>query len=153
MAQTENRAMNRLLVATDGSEGATRAVRFAAGMAANYGAELLIINVVGGYGLPGTILREFSEAQNAWFDELLATNSRRILQDARNSALEVEAKIVALDSRRGEVVRVILDIARERDCDAIIVGKRGEGQVEAVLLGSVSQKLVSLADRVVMVVP
>ena len=56
-------------------------------------------------------------------------------------------------SHGGEVAQTILDVAGEKDADAIVVGKRGSGQLAGALLGSVSQKLVSLAPRVVMVVP
>jgi nucleotide-binding universal stress UspA family protein len=44
--------MNRILVATDGSEGADRAVDYASLRAKDDSAELLIVNVIGGYGLP-----------------------------------------------------------------------------------------------------
>ena len=44
--------MKRVLVATDGSEAADRAVDYAAGLAKREGADLLIANVIGGYGLP-----------------------------------------------------------------------------------------------------
>jgi Universal stress protein family len=46
-----------------------------------------------------------------------------------------------------------IDFAEEKDVDAIIVGKWGWGGIADLLLGSVSQKLVNLANRTVMVVP
>ena len=39
--------MKRILVATDGSDGADRAVAYAAHLATTVGAELLIVNVIG----------------------------------------------------------------------------------------------------------
>ena len=44
--------MKRILVATDGSEGAGRAVEYASRRAKDDGAELWIVNVMGGHGLP-----------------------------------------------------------------------------------------------------
>ena len=51
------------------------------------------------------------------------------------------------------MARTIIDIAQEKGVDAIIVGKRGAGRVAGLLLGSVSQKLVSLSPVPVTVVP
>ena len=45
------------------------------------------------------------------------------------------------------------EIARRENADAIVVGKRGLGQLSGLLLGSVSQKVVSVAPVTVMVVP
>jgi nucleotide-binding universal stress UspA family protein len=44
--------MRRIMVATDGSEAAGRAVDYAAGLAKREKADLLVANVIGGYGLP-----------------------------------------------------------------------------------------------------
>jgi len=47
----------------------------------------------------------------------------------------------------------IIEAARREHADAIIVGRRGRGQLAGLLLGSVSQKVVSLAPCTVIVVP
>ena len=78
--------MKRILVATDGSEGSDRAVDFAADMAKTYGADLLIINIRGGYGLSVELLRQFSNTDSAWFEEMLKTRSAEILESARERA-------------------------------------------------------------------
>ena len=67
--------MKRVLVATDGSEGADRAVDYAARRAKDDGAELLIVNVIGGYGLPEKVFMAFTEAQHVWLKELCIPNS------------------------------------------------------------------------------
>ena len=53
----------------------------------------------------------------------------------------------------GYVAQTIIEIAPEKDADVIVVGKHGKGRIAGLLLGSVSQKLVSLAPRPVTVVP
>ncbi len=145
--------MKRILVATDGSEGSDRAVDFAADMAKTYGADLLIINIRGGYGLSVELVRQFSNTDSAWFEELLKTRSAEILESARERALSAGASTIVLESRSGHVAEAIIDFSKEKDADAIVVGKRGSEEVAEMLVGSVPQKLVNLASRVIMVVP
>ena len=133
--------MNRILVATDGSEGADRAVDYAARRAKADGAELLIVNVMGGYGLPDKVFLAFTNDQNVLLKELLASQSAATLTTARDRAREAGVSTIVLESRTGEVAQTIIDIAHEKKADAIVVGKRGAGRVAGVLLGSVSQKL------------
>jgi nucleotide-binding universal stress UspA family protein len=145
--------MARILVATDGSEGADRAVDYAAERAKADTAELLIVNVIGGYGLPDRVTRAFTHTQHAWLDELLQSLSTQLLANARERAQKAGATTILLEQRSGDPAQTILDVARERSADVIIVGKRGAGRVAGLLVGSVSQKLVSLAPCPVTVVP
>ena len=65
--------MKRILVATDGSDGADRAIDYAARWAKHVSAELLIVNIIGGYGLPNKLMRTFTQAQHC----LLYTSDTR----------------------------------------------------------------------------
>ncbi len=143
--------MKRILVATDGSEGADHAVDYAARWAKNQGADLLIVNVIG--GLPHRLLSSFTHAQHAWLDELFDSLSAETLTKARDRARGAGATTIQLESRTGEVAQTIIDIAQEKQADAIVVGRRGAGLVAGLLLGSISQKLVSLAPLPVTVIP
>jgi nucleotide-binding universal stress UspA family protein len=145
--------MKLILVATDGSETADRAVDYAANLAKRHDAGLLVVNVIGGYGLPDSVFSRFTHAQQAWLRELLESMSAQTLTKARDRAKGLGATTIQLESRRGDVAQTIVEIAQEKDADLIVVGKRGEGRLAGLLLGSVSQKLVSLAPRPVTVVP
>ncbi len=76
-----------------------------------------------------------------------------MLAIARDKALHLGAATVEIESLTGDVSQAIARIAEDRDADAIVVGKRGASGVAALLLGSVSQKLVSLSNRPVIVIP
>lgn len=145
--------MKRILVATDGSAGADRAVAYAAQLAKNDRAGLLIVNVIGGYGLPDKIFRRFTRARQAWLAELLESLSAKLLTKARDRARSVGVAKIQLESRTGEAARTIIEIAQEKGADVVVTGKRGAGRVSRLLLGSVSQKLVNLAPLPVIVVP
>lgn len=145
--------MKRIMVATDGSESASRAVDFAAHEAKAHDAELLITHIVGGYGLPGNLLTKLSPGQHEWLRETLTSLAAATLEAARERARALGISAIRLESREDDVAPGLLDVAREAQADVLVVGKRGAGRAAGLLLGSVSQKLVSLAAIPVIVVP
>lgn len=145
--------MKRILVATDGSPGADRAVDYAAQLAKDTGARLLAVNVTGSDGLPGEIFRRLTRRQQIWLDEMFDSVATDILKQAQDRARQSGVESVELEARRGDVAHTIMQIADDMAVDAIVIGKRGWSPVTSLLLGSVSQKLVSLASHVVVVVP
>jgi len=145
--------MKRVLVATDGSEAADRAVDYAAGLAKREKADLLIANVAGGYGLPDGVFARLIDANQASLKEMLESMSAETLTKARERARAAGAASIQLESRIGDVAAAIIDVTKEKAVDAIVVGKRGAGPVERLLLGSVSRKLVNLAPVPVIVIP
>jgi len=145
--------MSRILVATDGSDRANRAIDYAARRAKREGGDLVIVNVIGGYGLPDKVVRAFTRAESVWLEEQLAALSAEILTEARDRARKIGVRAIRLESRTGDVAQTIITIAKGVRADAVVVGKRGAGRVTGLLLGSVSQKLVSLAAIPVTVVP
>ena len=144
--------MKCIMVATDGSEGADRAIDYAAHLAKNEGDDLLIVNVIGG-GLPDNVFRKFTRSEQAWMREQLESASKNILNAARERARAIGIANIILDSREGDVAQTIIDIAREKNAETIVLGKRGVGRIAGLLLGSTSQKVASLALQPVTVVP
>lgn len=142
-----------VLVATDGSEGANRAVDYAAHLAKSRGAELLIAYVIGGYGVPDKLFRQFTRAQQVWLQEQLESDAKHILTSARERAHNIGVSVIFLESQSGDVAQSIIEIAREKNAEAIVIGKRGVGRIAGLLLGSVSQKIVSLSPIPVTVIP
>lgn len=145
------KSMKLVISATDGSEGAERAVAVAAELAKSFNGKLLIVNIS---------TYEFSSTEVGLLDRLKVTEgdaleeiSRRTLTKARTVARDHGAVNIETMSGAGDPAKLIIEIARSRHADAIVVGRRGRGQLEGVLLGSVSQKLTCLAPCVVIVVP
>jgi nucleotide-binding universal stress UspA family protein len=145
--------MKFVLVGTDGSASAGRAVSLAAQIARTFDATLHIVNVLEGYGKADDELEcQPAGAPPQSFETRSATASE-ILKSARERAAALGAPRIEIESRTGPVAATILEIARDENADTIVVGKRGHGRVAGLLLGSVSQKIVCEAFCPVVVVP
>jgi nucleotide-binding universal stress UspA family protein len=56
------------------------------------------------------------------------------------------------DTVFGHAAREIIEDARERGADVIVMGSRGRGDLSGLVLGSTAHKVIHLADRPVLVV-
>jgi nucleotide-binding universal stress UspA family protein len=158
----EERSMRSILVATDGSDGGDRAIDLAADLAGRFGANLLIVHVVvdlspmgAGHGVEGTRtgLGALVQVERTSWTELAESIGSDVVAKAKARAQAKGAQHILAEPHAGEPAEVVLTLARERGVDAIVVGRRGRGRLAGLLLGSVSQKVVTLARCPVVVVP
>jgi nucleotide-binding universal stress UspA family protein len=121
---------SKIVVGTDGSESATRAVARAVEMARSVGAELVVVhahheaNV--GYGLSG---EDYPEIQHG--KEILAEAESR-------HAADIAVRTVL---RKGEAADSLLDVAEEETADLIIVGNKGMAGARRFVVGSVPNRV------------
>lgn len=142
--------MRHIMVATDGSSGADRAVDVAAEVARALSGDLLIVTIADSVA--------FEEAQQlarteGSIGDVLEALTTQTLKAAEARARHLGVSQIELRVGWGDVARSLIDIATGGPVDMIVVGRRGRGQLARLLLGSVSQKLVSLAPCAVVVVP
>lgn len=143
---------SRILVAYDGSTGATEALRKAVGLARLCDAELTILTVFRHHSLLEATLsaRPIENREN--IDDVMRTTAREVAEAARKIAQDEGAPKVRVFVKSGPPARSIVAFARERGSDLIVVGSRGLGSSEGFLVGSVSHKITGLADCPVLVV-
>lgn len=141
----------KALVAIDGSQPSLKAVK-TAGELFRLGAikELALIYVVNFPStriMPDGLSMDFTPAQ--YHNELIQT-AEIITEKARDLlGKDINARII-IDS--GPPPEVILNVAEKNHYDLIIIGNRGLNQLQKLFLGSVSSRVVSLADCTVMIV-
>jgi nucleotide-binding universal stress UspA family protein len=142
--------MRHITVATDGSAYADRAIDLAAMLAKATGASLLVMTVGG--DLLTEDVRKLARAEGDT-PEALELLTNQILKRASERAARVGAPSVRVQTVWGDPAESILAAAQREHSDAIVVGRRGRGRLAGLLLGSVSQKLITLAPCTVIVVP
>ncbi|MBB5984695.1 universal stress protein [Sphingobium lignivorans] len=142
--------MDRIMVATDGSAGADRAVDMAAQLARGLAAELVILTVAG--ELSAEEMRQLNHAE-ADIGSALDSAAEQIVAAAVERASGAGVVTIHHCFLWGDPAEAILTEAARRAVDIIVLGRRGRGRLTGLLLGSVSQKLASLAPCPVLVVP
>jgi nucleotide-binding universal stress UspA family protein len=143
------KAMKRILVATDNSDSANRAVEAAADLAKQVDGSLIIVNVEQGYFDHN--LGPIDSGEDVV--DMLEARSREILLRAKEKALRVDVTNVQTISGLGDAAAFILDVAKREAVDLIVLGKRGRSRLAGILLGSVSQHVAALAPCSVHIVP
>jgi nucleotide-binding universal stress UspA family protein len=136
--------MKQIVVAVDGSEGAHVALDAAIDIAKPFGAALTTVYV----RHPQHSFVGAPYSQRALSGEL--GKARRALEEAESVARDAGVSL-DVEEIEGDAAEAILELARLREADLIVVGSRGLGAVAGALLGSVSSKVVHHADRPVLV--
>lgn len=141
---------NAIVVGVDGSEAGIRAGEIGAEIARSAGAKLLLVTVVrppeGWWGIGGA--PPTPEA----LSNALVEGQQQVLQETEEQlALDgIEYETVA---ELGDPTSRLIAVAEERDGGLIVIGKRGAGLAERVMLGSVADRLCHHSPVPVMVVP
>lgn len=123
--------VRRILVATDRSETAEHAVRFAAEMAVRFEAELLLCQVV----VPP------AAAPAGAHDELVAYG--------REFAGDLARAVIAVGE---DPAQAIVEAAEEQDADVVVVGNVGMSGRKEFLLGNVPNRVSHNSRRTVIIV-
>lgn len=136
-------ALKKILVAVDGSEPALRAVRLAAVLARATGATLTFAYalrpVIAPMEVPANVSTSWYDAERGHARQLLATA-------AREAGMPADALI--LD---GSPAEIIAEEANTGGHDLVVIGSRGRNAAARVLLGSVSDRLVHICAKPVLV--
>lgn len=169
-----------IALATDGSSHAMKAAKAAADLAATYGAQLTIINV-----LPSSLsLDEVEKIPQSKklnrqvreeildirkmvfrspshdgiysyvpaFERVRSELSKQIIDDAERVARARKVKKIVRVSDNGNAADAIVQRVKKTKTDLVVLGARGLGGFEALVFGSVSRKVASAVKCPVLIV-
>ncbi|WP_231184131.1 universal stress protein [Haladaptatus sp. DYF46] len=134
-----------ILVPTDGSESATEAVRNAVELATQFDATIHALYVI-------DIGAMWPDAYEGNVLNDLETRGKAAVERVRELAEEEGVAVTDDVVTGGHPHRMILDYADENDIDCIVMGTHGRRGLDRYLLGSVTERVVRLADVPVLTV-
>lgn len=132
----------KILLPVDGSDGSNRAARHVAYIAATLkNVEVHVVNVqpLGDDWMVRRMIKpdELASMEQQWSATALAP-AQAILQHANT---RFTSHVV-----QGDVPKAIVQLAKELDCNQIVMGTRGLSIIGDMLLGSVAHKVLHLSD-------
>ena len=164
--------LKTILVPTDGSLHANRAVDLAGDLAAKYGAKIVLLHVLLRGHMPEGLMRaaqveNLGATRNAPDNlvnmpqeimarvegkmgtqlplEVLDFIGKRVLAGAEQTCRDKGVQTVELEVEEGNPTEIILEHAERANADMIIMGRRGLSSLKGVLQGSISTQVNHLA--------
>src|ERR1700675_287347 len=132
----------KILVAIDGSIYSQQALPSAIEVAQKFGSEVLVLHVM-----------EHDRGRATVFSMESPADATRLVGDAvrtvRNAGITARGQVC--DVAAGHIAKAIVENASTNAIDLIVMGSRGLSDVQGLFLGSVTHKVMQLADVPVLV--
>lgn len=145
-----NWEVNAVVTGVDGSESSQRAAEHAAAIARHWDAKLHLVTVVrtpeGWWGIGGA--PPSPEALSA----ALIEGQQKILSEIEEH-LDLDGVDYETVEELGDPVSRLIGVCEGTDADMLVIGRRGAGLAERIILGSVADRLCHLAPCPVLVIP
>lgn len=140
---------HKILAATDGSESSLKAARMAVALAARHGAELVVVHIVDEEvvkELSRALAKDEKEARQA-----MTANGQKYVCEIENLARQSSVTVRGL-VEHGNPYEAIVKLANREKGDLIVMGKTGRRGLRRALAGSVTRRVIDLAEAPVLVV-
>ena len=129
-----------ILIPTDGSELAEHAVTNGLSLAKSVGAKVTVI-----------IVHEAPVDATLSFLEQVEKHAVRVLNRAADAAKQAGVPCDTIQVEKGRPYQAIIATASDRGCDLIVMASHGRGGLSAVVLGSVTNKVLTHTKTPVLV--
>ena len=138
--------IKKILLPLDGSESSQATAAYAAELAKKVDAEIVLL----------ICYEPLPEVPQAWPYPHTAQDMETKASEILDCCSGPVAESGVPHTRRvqeGRPARTIAEVAEEEGCDLIVMGSTGMGELEGLLLGSVTNKVLHLASCPVLVMP
>ena len=137
------RAVTRVVLAFDGSASARNAVKFLAGLDAPAGAQVTVVRVLEQAAMPslGLLPSSARQAVAAQAAAVHAAEQKKAVRETEVAAAELRRAGFKVDValRKGAPLYELLAATKRARAQLLVLGARGHGVVERLLLGSVAE--------------
>lgn len=140
-----------ILIPTDGSALALKAAKAAIRYAADHGSKVTVFHAIDAWQPAYTSAFAADARSFVNFEKRAQEAGEAVVEDVRRLAEAAGVPCASLVSKVRTPYEGIVDAARKRKCDLIWIAPHGRRGMARLMLGSVSQKVVSLADVAVLV--
>jgi nucleotide-binding universal stress UspA family protein len=132
-------SLNRILIATDFSEHARVALRYAVALGQAFDSEVVLCHILE----TSDLLAHLPPTGEAYFPpEVLQQQETHAKAQCEKLLAEVGYKRIRYTVRQGSPFVEIIATAREEEADLLVVGTHGRGAIAHMLLGSVAERIV-----------
>jgi nucleotide-binding universal stress UspA family protein len=135
-----------ILVPTEGSKLSHKAVKQAIEVAKALGAKITALHIVGSYHLvlpdEGFEMPEIPALKKR-FEEVEAARAKKILASVKEAAKIAGVECDVATATSDTPYEMIIDQATRFNCDLIVMASHGRSGLQGVLLGSVTQKVLT----------
>jgi nucleotide-binding universal stress UspA family protein len=134
--------LHHILIPTDGSAHANRAVEQGTALAKALGARVTVLTVIEPFHLLSIDPKHLSEGRSS-YEQLAKAEATRILAEADKVAQKHGVAYATAQKEHEHPHQAILEAAAKGGCDLIAMGSHGRRGVVALVLGSVTAKVLA----------
>lgn len=145
---------NHILIPTDGSELSEKTISHGIGLAREFGASVTVVNVTHPFnaiaGEPEMVV-SMPDDYKDFVHRYLTEESDASLAFADAAARDAGIKCETVSVQHEHPYQAIIDCAKERGCDLIVMASHGRRGIAAMVLGSETTKVLTHSNIPVLV--
>ena len=139
-----------ILIPTDGSELAGKAVQHGVTLAKSLGAKVTILTVTVPFHI-FTVETKMVEDTPAEYKKRVQDDSAKLLASAADTAKAAGVVCDTMHIEHEHVYQAIIDAAKAKSCDLIVMASHGRRGISGIVLGSVTVKVLTHSKMPVLV--